>query len=45
MTEGQTMAVLGYIFLVLVALVIITLIATVVASLADIRRYLRISRM
>jgi hypothetical protein len=39
------MEVLGYIFLVLLVLLALTLVVTVVASIPDIRRYLAISRM
>jgi hypothetical protein len=45
MTEGQAMVVLGYIFLVLLGLVVVGGLVALVASLPDIRRYFALSRM
>lgn len=39
------MVTLGYIFLVLLAIAVITLLVTIIVSLPDIRRYFRIRRM
>jgi hypothetical protein len=44
-TEGQDMQVLGIIFLILLAVAVVGLLVTLVASIPDVRRYLAIRRM